>query len=1093
MNPLPPQEAKSLFENAPPGSRRGEEADDFGHIHAAHPPPHVGGYGFQTRSKPATPPLDLAGIRARLDRERGQQYWRSLEEVAQTREFDQLLRREFPAGASEWWDGLSRRNFLKMAAATLALAGMNACTKQPTQEIYPYVKQPNGLVLGEPLYFATSMLLGGFATGVLAKSREGHPIKIDGNPDHPASLGGSSVWMQASILDLYDPDRSQSVTHNGEISTWALFLTDLNDLVAEQEAKGGAGLCFLTETVTSPTLVAQSEELNQRFPRARWHQYDPVMRDHVRDGAVLAFGRFVETHYRFDQAAAILSLEADFLFTHPQRLLYTRQFIDGRRVSTGKREMSRLYLAESTPTVTGTMADHRLAVESGAVEDLARAIGQQFGALLQPPKGSLSPVQLQWVNAVVGDLRQHRGASIVIAGEWQPPEVHALAHWLNHALGNVGHAVTYTETAEAKPLNHLRSIRELTEQIKAGEVEALFILSGNPAYTAPADLDFARHLATVKRSIHLGLEQDEMAALCTWHIPQSHYLECWGDARSFDGTISFLQPLIAPLYGGKSVYELLGAMSQQQPVRDDYQIVRDFWRGQKRWPDFDQGWRQAIHDGFIPGTQMPAVVPQLNEHFAVQTASRQPTAGQRTPPSVSIQTIASAPGEPTPASLSEPVHKRSVRIEGVEIGFRPDPNLWDGRFANNGWLQECPKPANKLTWDNAILISPRLAERSGLRTNDVVEIRVEDRSVRGPIWIMPGQAENSVTVHLGYGRGRVGRVGQGVGFNGYALRSSTAPWSSEGASLISTGQEHLLVATQTHFSLHSPDRQVYRTTSLQALRADPDVIQHSLEVPKPDETLYDQREYPYDGYRWGMSIDLTACIGCNACVVACEAENNIPVVGKEQVHKAREMHWLRVDTYYAGSLDNPAFYHAPVPCMHCEHAPCELVCPVEATVHDREGLNLQVYQRCVGTRFCSNNCPYKVRRFNFLHYTDHDAPSFKPMYNPEVTVRWHGVMEKCTYCVQRIAAARITAEKENRSIRDLEVQTACQQACAAQAIVFGDLNTRGSKVSQLKGQPLEFAMLGELNTRPRTTYLARVQNTNKTAESQPALLTRDPA
>ncbi len=1027
--------------------------------------------------------LDLGAIRAKLNGVRGQDYWRSLEEIAETREFQELLHREFPPGASEWWDGLNRRNFLKMAAATLALSGMTACTKQPTRQIFPYVNQPQELVLGQPLFYASSMLLGGFATGVLVKSREGHPIKVDGNPEHPSSLGASSVWMQTSILGLYDPDRSQTVNHAGDISTWALFLSDLNDLLREQAPKKGAGLRFLTETITSPTLAAQLNDLQKKFPGSKWCQYDPITRDNVREGARLAFGRLVEAHYQFDKAAVIVALDADFLYIHPERLRYTRQFTDGRRVSFGKREMNRLYVVESTPTVTGSMADHRLPLASAQVEDLARVMAQQLGAATQGAANVLSPEQTAWLAALVGDLKQHHAASIVIAGEWQPPIVHALAHLLNQTLGNVGNTVHYTEPAEAHPVNQIDSLRELAAEMKSGAVDALFILGGNPVYNAPADLEFGSNLAKVKRSIHLGLELDETAALSTWHIPQAHYLESWSDARAFDGTVSLMQPLIAPLYDGKSAHEVLGAMVQQQPVRSDYEIVREFWQTQKPWPDFELGWRKSLHDGFITGTQAPAVTVRMKEGFAGTLASE----SKMTPAQpVVIKTSPSPQAASDAGDPFAPASRKVVHIENLELCFRPDPNLWDGRFANNGWLQECPKPISKLIWDNAVLISPSLAERSGLAANDVVEVSFQGRTLRGPVWVMPGQAENTLTLHLGYGRSRGGRVGRGVGFDAYPLRTADAPWLGTGAKLVTTEASHQLVSTQLHHNLHSPERQIYRSATLDELRAQPDIIKKTVEIPPRDETLYNPDEYKYNAHRWGMSIDLTTCIGCNACVVACEVENNIPVVGKDQVSRGRDMLWLRVDTYYKGALDNPGFSHMPVPCMHCEHAPCELVCPVEATLHDSEGLNLQVYNRCVGTRFCSNNCPYKVRRFNFLQYTDYHTPSLKPMYNPEVTVRWRGVMEKCTYCVQRIAAARIASEKENRRIRDGEVKTACQEACPAVAIVFGDLNDPDAKVTQLKRQPLDYPMLGQLNTRPRTTYLAKVENRNpETTDKRP--------
>lgn len=1045
---------------------------------------------------PTAAPLDWNAIRAKLNSVRGQDYWRTLDELAATAESQD--KSEFPPGASEWWDGLSRRNFLRMAAATMALAGLNACTKQPTREIFPYVNQPPELVLGEPLYYATAMLMGGFATGVLAKSREGHPIKVDGNPEHPASLGGSSIWLQASILDLYDPDRSQTVLRNGDISSWALFLSDLNDMLVEQRKNQGTGMRFLTETVTSPTLAAQLDELLKQFPRAKWYQYDSISRDNVKEGARLAFGEIVEAQYRFDKAAVIVSLDSDFLYTHPMRLAYTRQFTDGRRISSGRKEFNRLYVTESSPTITGTMADHRLPLSNREIADLARHLAEQLGAMHGGQGDALPQAQNAWLQMVVQELQQHRGNSVVIAGEWQPPQVHALAHLLNESLGNVGKTVYYIESAEARPINQRASLRELVSEMKAGQVDTLFILGGNPVYSAPVELDFGRLLSSVKRSVHVGMTLDETAALCEWHIPQTHYLESWGDARAFDGTITFMQPLIAPVYGGKSVYEVLGAMMHQQPTLSDYEIVRDFWQARKAWPDFEAGWRKALHDGFVAGSQSsPKTVrpkqlteDEWNAAFALNEFQRASEIESSLPPHPGHLPQGEGRGEGDRDVLQHVAAEKPASEVGsggssptnLEICFRPDPSIWDGHFANNGWLQECPRPVSKLTWDNAILASPAMAERLKLSTGDVVELTFAERKLRGPVLIMPGQAEQTLTLHLGYGRNRVGRVGAGVGFNAGALRTMHAFWSGTGATLANTDAKHLLVTTQTHFELHSPERQVFRSTPLAVFKANPNIIKESVKVPDTNDTLYKQSEYPYAGYKWGMSIDLTTCIGCSACLVACEVENNIPVVGKDQVHKRREMFWIRIDTYHQGPPENPGFHHMPVPCMHCEHAPCELVCPVEATLHDHEGLNLQVYNRCVGTRFCSNNCPYKVRRFNFLRYSPYDIPHLEPLYNPEVTVRWRGVMEKCTYCIQRIAHGRITAEKENRRIRDGEVKTACQQACPANAIIFGDLNTPHSEVARLKSQPLDYPMLGELNTRPRTTYLARVQNPNPKAE-----------
>jgi MoCo/4Fe-4S cofactor protein with predicted Tat translocation signal len=992
-------------------------------------------------------PLDLADIRAQLDGARGQQYWRSLDELSETPEFKEMLHREFPNGASEWEDGVSRRSFLKMAAASLALAGLTACTKQPIHEILPYVKQPEKLVPGEPLFYATSMCLGGYATGVLAKSREGHPIKVDGNPEHPASLGGSSIWMQASILDLYDPDRSQSFLHHGEISTWADCISELNQVMREHETNQGAGLRFLTETITSPTVAAQLDALLKKFPQAKVYSFDSVSRDNVREGARLAFGEIVETQYRFDKAAVIVSLESDFLYTHPLRLRYAREFTDGRRVSAGNGEMNRLYVVESTPTITGTMADHRLALASSEVETVAQALAHRLGLGVSGPEPPNAKLEA-WLAALSHDLESNRGKSIILAGEWQPPIVHAVSHWLNDKLGNIGKTISYTGPVDFRPTNQLASLRELVNEMKSGAVDTLFILGGNPAYAVPSDFEFPEALKKIKRSIYLGTHLDETAALCTRHIPQAHYLESWGDAKSFEGTISLQQPLIEPLYGGKTAQEILGAMLEQQPVRSDYETVLAHWQMETRWADFEKGWRRALHDGLAAETALP------EKHVSLKTDA-----------------------------LSGALSQKKGGAAGIEITFRPDPSIWDGRFANNGWLQECAKPISKLTWDNAVIVSPALAQHNQLAIGEVVELELNGRKLRGPVWIQPGQAEHTVTLHLGYGRERVGRVGRGVGFNANALRTSETFWSGAGAKITRLGEHHPLVATQTHHSLHSPERQIYREATLAAFRRDSQLVKKSIEAPRNEQTLYHTDEFKYEGYKWGMSIDLNTCIGCNACLLACNAENNIPVVGKDEVAKNREMYWIRIDTYYQGTLDNPEFSHMPVPCMHCEHAPCELVCPVGATVHDHEGLNLQVYNRCVGTRFCSNNCPYKVRRFNFLWYADYKTPSFKPMYNPDVTVRWRGVMEKCTYCIQRISRARITAEKENRRIEEREIQTACQQACPASAIVFGDLNTPDSAVAKLKSHPLDYPMLGELNTRPRTTYLAKLRNPNPEMQS----------
>ena len=976
----------------------------------------------------------------------GRAYWRSLADKSEAPGLHDKARNEFPDGASEWPESLSRRDFVKLSAATIALASLSACTKQPLREILPYVRQPEELVPGEALYYATAMTLGGYATGVLVKSREGHPVKVDGNTDHPATLGGSSIWIQASILDLYNPSRSQAIVHNGELSSWPRFLEELQGWAAEHDANRGAGLRFLSETVASPTLVAQINELLQRFPRAKWHQHEPISRDNVREGARLAFGEIVETQYRFDRAEVILSLESDFLQAHPLSLRYAREFAARRSVKSGSSGMNRLYAAESTPTITGMMADHRFLMPSSDVADLAVAIAQQLD---QSNFAGASPKQFdhRWLQPLIQDLQRHRRAGIVIAGESQPPEIHALAHAINAMLGNVGTTVFYTGPAEAVPVNHLQSLTELVRDIRSGSVETLLILGGNPAYTTPADFDFRELLPKIPHTAYLGIEYNETACVCTWHIPESHYLESWSDARAFDGTVSIVQPLIAPLYDTRSVHELLDAFSRTQPARNDYDVVHDYWRARNSWPDFEKGWRRALHDGLIKDSALPEKKVPLNQ-AAVQRAIQSRFRG-----------AAKSPSE-------------------IEIVFRPDAAVWDGRFANNGWLQECPRPASKLTWDNAVIVSPALAAQMQLQNDDVVELTAAGRAVRGPVWIQAGQALSTVTLHLGYGRERGGPVAESAGFNAYALRTSENPWLATGAQIRKTGERRHLVSTQRHFALPEEDRQVFRETTFTEFQSHPEVVKRASESPSVNDTLYKTDQYIYAGYKWAMSIDLNTCIGCNACLLACNTENNIPVVGKDQVDRHREMHWIRIDTYHEGSADRPGFNHMPVPCMQCEDAPCELVCPVAATVHDHEGLNLQVYNRCVGTRFCSNNCPYKVRRFNFLQYSDARSPSLRAMYNPDVSVRPRGVMEKCTYCIQRISRARIAAEKGNRRIAESEIQTACQQACPTQAIIFGDLNAPNSTVARLKKHPLDYSMLGGLNTRPRTTYLAKLRNPN---------------
>ncbi|MEX2299306.1 MAG: TAT-variant-translocated molybdopterin oxidoreductase [Bryobacterales bacterium] len=986
---------------------------------------------------PNSTPLDLAALRERLASERGPRFWRSLAEIAETPAFDDLLRHEFPAGADVWeGDAAGRRNFLKLMGASLALAGLAGCTKQPEERILPFARTPEETIPGMPLFFASAVTLGGYADGVLVESHMGRPTKIEGNPGHPASLGATNSFGQAAVLSLYDPDRSQVVTNVGRISSWLAFVGELTRQLEAQKLKSGAGIRVLTETVTSPSLGEQLRRLSQQYPGARWHQYDVCSRDAVREGARRAFGEYTETYYRLERAQVIVALGGDLLTQGPGSLRYTRDFARGRKFEDTDGRMNRLYAVESVPTPTGASADHRLRLEPRLIEPFARALAAELAVAANGPAAEALPEAARaWITPLAADLLANRGACVVAAGPEQPAAVHALAHAINAALGNLGQTVMVTEPVEAQPADQLGSLRELAADMEAGRVEMLIVLGGNPVYDAPADFDFAAKLDSVAFRVHLSADHNETSELCHWHIPETHSLEAWGDARAYDGTVSIIQPLIQPLYAGKSALELMAAVLGN-PESQSYDVVREYWRGRLGGGDFDRVWRRALHDGIVPGT---AAAPKA----------------------VQIQAGFDQPGEGG---------------EGMAIVFRPDATIWDGRFANNGWLQEQPKPMTLLTWDNVALVSPATAEELGVANEDVVELRLGGRSVEAPVWISPGHADHAVTVTLGYGRSRVGRVGAGAGFNANAIRSSDGFWTAAGLEVVKTGRKHPLACVQDHASMEGRD--LIRRAGLADYREDPDAMKHGVhhEAPAKDMSLYPGFEY--NGYAWGLAIDLNACTGCNGCTTACTAENNIPVVGKDKVGRGREMHWLRVDRYYEGDLEDPETYHQPVMCMHCENAPCEPVCPVGATVHSSEGLNDMVYNRCVGTRYCSNNCPYKVRRFNFLHYSDYDTPSLKMMRNPDVTVRSRGVMEKCTYCVQRINAARIDSEKEGRQIRDGEIVTACQQACPAEAIVFGNINDPESKVSRMRSSQRHYGLLEEINTRPRTTYLGKLRNLN---------------
>jgi MoCo/4Fe-4S cofactor protein with predicted Tat translocation signal len=997
--------------------------------------------------------LELDSVRERIDaaiehdaaEKTGPEYWRSLEELAGSPAFQEALHREFPKGASEWVDSVSRRGFLKVMGASMALAGMTGCVRLPLEPIVPYVRQPEDVIPGRPQFYATAMTLGGYASPLLVESHLGRPTKIEGNDRHPASLGGTDIFAQASILGMYDPDRSQSVVSMGDQRSWQSFLTAIRGPLSAQKALQGAGIRILTPTISSPTLADQLRGFLKLYPQAKWHVYEPVNRDNVLEGAKLAFGQPVETRYDFEKADVVVSLDADFLYAgFPGNVRYIRDFAK-RRNPDGN--MNRLYVIESTPTTTGAKADHRIPVRAAGIEAFARGL-----LLMVAPNNQKADHDPQY-RFIIDDLLAHRGAALVVAGDHQSPLTHALVHAINAALGNVGKTVFYSDPVDANPLNQAQSVNELAADMQAGKIDLLVVLGGNPAYDAPAELNFAELLKSnkVPLRVHYGQYQNETAELCHWHVNAAHELESWGDARSYDGTVSIIQPLIAPLYNGKSAVEFVALLSGQSDA-SGYDLTRAYWQKQHTGEDFEQFWRKSLHDGWVENTALASKDPHVN-----------------------LKDISSQSTAPNP--------------NAIELNIRRDPTIYDGQFSNNGWLQELPKPMTKLTWDNAILIGPKMAERLQIQTKDVVELELNGKKVTGPVWVQAGHPDNSATIFLGYGRKRAGRVGTAQGFDAYALRTSAAPWIATGLQIRKTGDTYNLASTQGYQSMDTPDgghRPLVRETTLEEYRKEPDFAKE--EEPAPGLTLYKPYPYAEEAYAWGMTIDLNACVGCNNCMVACQSENNIAVVGHEQTLLGRHMHWIRVDAYYQGDRDNPKAFFQPVPCQQCEDAPCEVVCPVGATNHSSEGLNDMVYNRCVGTRYCSNNCPYKVRRFNFLLFSDWETPQYKMMRNPDVSVRSRGVMEKCTYCVQRINEHKIDAEtasvREGKQIKvGDELQTACQQSCPAGAIVFGNINDPNSKVSKLKAQARNYSLLAELNTRPRTTYLAEIRNPNPELKS----------
>ncbi len=1068
---------------------------------------------------PAAPP-------APTERElSGPRYWRSLDELAATPGFREHLEREFPDGASTL-DGVDRRQFFKLMAASFALGGLGlAGCRRPESYILPYSKSVEGVVPGLPLYFATAFPLRKSALPLLAETYQGRPTKLEGNPSYQPYGGASSLMAQASVLELYDPDRATTHTKNGS----ALDAAGLNDLLASvgrnHAADGGAGLAFLAGESSSPTRAALVGRLRQKFPKAVWSEYEPVQDEPPLEAARTAFGVAVRPVYRFFAAKRIVSLDCDFLAAEAGSLFYAREFAQKRRVRSKDDEMNRLYVAESGFSLTGSMADHRLRLASSHIFALAAALAARITGDSSYAKYAQGlEVDPKWLDACAADLLAHKNESLVVAGAHQPAAVHVLAYAINDALGNIGETLDFL-LIKPPPV---ADISDLAAAIKAGSVKTLVVLGGNPAYNAPADLDFPALIKSVPEVIRYGYYVDETSQLAGAHIAAAHYLESWGDARTINGTVLPVQPMILPLFGGVTEIEVLARIAGEEAV-DPYALVFATVTQIAGEPDPQAAFNRFLHDGFLHDSDFEKIPVELDRDRARRLYESMPA----------------------PAAFSK---------GNLEVRFAADYKIDDGRFINNGWLQECPDPITRLTWDNAILISPRLAKELGVDPPSLLikvarreladfekgkenayigEVSIGGRTVRGPLHIQPGLSNYTIVLPLGYGRAdsAVGHVGRGTGFNAYAVRTAAAPHFVTGATLTVTGDRTLLANTQEHWSMEGRD--LIREANLAEYQQHPDFVRaigleaHSPPIYGEEGEKLTPAERATEGpdvrgnslyvtptfkgpQQWGMSIDLNVCTGCNACVVACQAENNIPIVGKDQVARGREMHWIRIDRYYSsGSPDNndipedPQASVQPLPCMQCELAPCEMVCPVNATVHDDDGLNAMAYNRCIGTRYCANNCPYKVRRFNYFDWNKRSIGHFyegplgpdgmpelvKMVKNPQVTIRMRGVMEKCTYCVQRIEAAKIqhkvkAAQAGNPAdiiVPDGAIKTACQQACPVEAIVFGDILDPNTAVSKLKAQERDYGLLAYLNTRPRTTYLGKLRNPNPAMPDYAAL------
>ncbi len=945
--------------------------------------------------------------------------WRSFEALADTPAFRAQLAREFPA-VTDLCVGPERRQFMKLMAASFALAGLSGCDDPPDGRDHevPYVRAPERQQPGVTQHFASIALQDGLANGILVTCRDGRPLKIEGNPEHPWNGSGTDVFMQASVLGLYDPARSRTVRQLDRSSTWTAFRGATIGRLAALRANGAEGVRLLTGPVTSPLLEAQIRAMLAAYPGMRWHAHAAVDRSALYDGTARAFGRPLETRWRFDAARVVVALDGDFLDAGPQQAGNARQWSAARKASIASGTLMALHAAGPVPTLTRAKADFAVPATTAELAALADGLLADMSGPGAPPAAVDASPLAAWRARAAAALHGARGASLVVAGSHQPAELQEAVHRLNAALGNTDKTVFYTRPAVAEA----ERLPALVEDMRDGKVQVLVTLDANPAYDAPGELDFAGALQRVPLKIHAGPKVDETALRSDWHLPLAHPLEAWGDARSLDGTIGLMQPTIDPLYEGRAAAAVVALLTDGQE-HDARSLLRAHYQDGADTAAFAPLWDAAVRQGFLPGTA-----------FAPEAVTLRP---------------APAEAAPRPAPV------------GLDVLFRPDPTVWDGAVADNPWLQELPKPLTKLVWENAVTIGPALAAREGLVMGDMVAVIAGGRRIEGPVWILPGQADGAAVTTLGYGRTVPDRIAFGLGYDANRLRAADSAWQLAGARLEKTGRRQDFATTQDLGTMEGHD--LVRVQRVRAPRVGSDEAAIAPSLYPPIET---------GGRAWGMVIDLDACIGCNACVTACQSENNIAVVGREQVALGRWMHWIRVDRYYDGEPEAPQTHFQPVPCMHCEDAPCEVGCPVEATLHDHEGLNLMVYNRCIGTRACSGYCPYKVRRFNYLDYSAGAAPSVQLQRNPAVTVRSRGVMEKCTYCVQRIADARITAHKGDETIRDGAVQTACQGACPTQAITFGDLRDPGSAVAAARRDDRNYALLGDLNVRPRTTYLA---------------------